>query len=208
MQCSLCKSKAELFFQNKNKEYYICSTCAAVTMNSDNFLSVEQEIIRYQEHHNDVTDIRYQTFVNPIVKEVLNDFNKEAFGLDFGCGTGPVISKLLRDQNYNVATYDPFFDNNVSALKKCYDFIVCCEVIEHFHNPLKEFKLLKSLLESHGKLYCMTDLYHPSIDFDKWYYKNDDTHVIFYQEKTFEWIKEQLGFSNVTNSNRLIVFEN
>jgi hypothetical protein len=50
-------------------------------------------------------------------------------------------------------------------------------------------------------------LYNENIDFDKWYYKNDDTHVIFYQKNTFEWIKEKLNFSKVSCSDRLVIFE-
>ena len=43
----------------------------------------------------------------------------------------------------------------------------------------------------------MTDLYDESIGFHKWYYKNDPTHVFIYQKKTIEWIKNNIGFSDV-----------
>jgi len=173
----------------------------------DNYFSKEKEIERYKEHNNDVTDLGYQKFVNPIVKEVISNFKSSDNGLDFGCGTGPVITKLLRDQNYNITTYDPFFDNNVKALNQQYNYIACCEVIEHFHNPFKEFQLLKSLLKPNGRLMCMTDIFNPTINFEKWYYKDDETHVIFYQKNTFDWIAKHLGFSNVKVEKRLIVFE-
>lgn len=171
------------------------------------FTSTAQEKSRYQQHNNDVNDPRYQDFVRPIVNGILTDFTKKDCGLDFGCGTGPVISKLLRDQNYTIKTYDSLFDNNMNVLNKRYNFIACCEVIEHFHNPFKEFQLLKSLLKPRGKLFCMTELYCENIDFDTWYYKNDDTHVIFYNIKTIKWLKETLRFSKVTIQDRLIVFE-
>jgi 2-polyprenyl-3-methyl-5-hydroxy-6-metoxy-1,4-benzoquinol methylase len=177
-------------------------------MNPNHFVSPSQEIKRYKNHNNDINDIGYQNFVKPILNGVLTDFNSTNIGLDFGCGTGPVITKLLRDKNYNITTYDPFFDNNLTALKTTYNFIVCCEVIEHFHNPLKEFKLLKSLLKLNGKLYCMTDVYKETINFESWYYKNDETHVFFYHKNTFDWIKNELDFSKVTVLNRLIIFEN
>jgi len=176
-------------------------------MNPCNYLSLEQEKNRYQEHNNDVNDVRYQNFVKPIINAVTTDYRKSDYGLDFGCGTGPVITKLLQDVNYNITTFDPFFNNNPEVLKTTYNFITCCEVIEHFHNPLKEFRLLKSLLKPSGKLYCMTELYNDIINFEQWYYKNDDTHVIFYHFKTFAWIKEKLNFSRVRNSGRLVTFE-
>jgi len=99
-------------------------------------------------HNNDVNDSGYHKFVSPIVNAVLNDFLPEHKGLDFGAGTGPVISKLLTDRNYQIKQYDPYFFNLPELLQKKYDYIVCCEVIEHFYDPDKEFQLLKSLLKA------------------------------------------------------------
>jgi hypothetical protein len=31
-------------------------------------------------------------------------------------------------------------------------------------------------------------------DFEGWWYHRDPTHVVFYSERTFEWIAECLGF--------------
>jgi len=207
MKCSLCNSPTVIFLKSNFKEYFQCENCEAILLNSNNYPSPSEEVLRYKEHNNDVNDIRYQKFVCPIVNAVQQDFDSTKSGLDFGCGTGPVITKLLRDKSYPITTYDPFFDNKPEVLKTNYDFIVCCEVIEHFHNPLKEFKLLKSLLKPNGKLYCMTDLFSKNIDFEKWYYKDDNTHVIFYHQNTFDWIKENISFSKVVVNNRLITLE-
>lgn len=207
MKCSLCNSNTIFFIEIKNRQYNKCNNCAAILMHPKNYYSIENEIARYQEHNNNVNDVGYQKFVNPIVEEVFSSFKSIHKGLDFGCGTGPVITKLLRDQNYDITTYDPFFDNNLKALETTYNYIVCCEVIEHFHRPLKEFKLLSSLLKPNGMLYCMTDLYDSTIDFRNWYYKDDKSHVVFYQKETLEWISKTLNFSKVTFKNRLIVFE-
>lgn len=103
--------------------------------------------------------------------------------------------------------YDPFFYNNKETLKSKYNFIACCEVIEHFHNPLNEFKLLRSLLSPGGVLYCKTDIYSESIDFESWYYKFDPTHVFFYHKNAFQWIQENTFFSKVEIKGRLIEFE-
>ena len=207
MKCILCSSNTSLFYTENNKTYYQCSHCESICLDTQNFPSNNEELERYLEHNNDIEDLGYQKFVQPIVVSVLENFNKNHNGLDFGCGPGPVISKLLKDKNYNITPYDPFFANNQRALTKKYDYIVCCEVIEHFHNPLKEFKLLKSLLKPNGKLFCMTDLYAEDINFKKWYYKNDQTHVIFYHKNTFNYIQKKVGFSKITVANRLITAE-
>ena len=161
---------------------------------------------RYEEHINDVNDLGYQNFVLPITSSVLKDFSPTDKGLDFGAGTGPVISKILADNNYSIVQYDIFFHNYPDLLKTKYNYIVCCEVIEHFYHPKKEFELLLNLLQPNGKLFCMTDLYNENIDFHKWYYKNDQTHVFIYHKNTIEWIQKEIGFSDITIDGRLITF--
>ncbi len=205
-KCPLCKSDAKFFEKTENRLYYICTCCKGIFMDEKDRVNPEEEKKRYEQHNNDVEDERYQNFVSPITNSVLNDFGVKDKGLDFGAGTGPVISKILEDNGYQIKQYDPYFHNFPNLLKQQYNYIVSCEVIEHFYNPDKEFELLKSLLLSGGKLYCMTDIYNSSIDFKKWYYKEDETHVFIYQAETFEWIKEHYNFSDMHIDNRLIVF--
>lgn len=115
---------------------------------------------------------------------------------------------MLNDNSYNISSYDPFFHNHPELLEESYDYIACCEVIEHFYNPSREFYLLKKLLKKDAKLYLMTELYDDSIDFDSWYYKNDPTHVFFYHRDTFKWIMKEFNFSDVTINHRLITISN
>jgi SAM-dependent methyltransferase len=206
MICRLCFAKAEEFFNISGKRYHRCRQCLAVFLAPGCQLSKNDEKRRYQEHNNNVEDPGYQKFVEPIVSKVQKNFTKKQRGLDFGAGTGPVITKLLSDKGYHLKLYDPYFWNYPDNLKEKYDFIVCCEVIEHFRNPAKWFKLLKSLLKPGGGLYCMTDLYSDMVNFRKWYYKDDPTHVFFYHQKTLAWIKSQIGFSSLKVDGRLIQF--
>ncbi|HET8861191.1 class I SAM-dependent methyltransferase [Marivirga sp.] len=164
------------------------------------------EIDRYTTHNNDVNDPRYRTFVSPITNGILKHFGGIHHGLDFGSGTGPVITVVLREKGYSIDSYDPYFDNRPKVLKETYHYIACCEVVEHFHDPSLEFQRLKKLLKPNGKLFIMTDLYHEDIIFENWYYKNDPTHVFFYQESTFECIKKKFGFKSVEITGRLITF--
>jgi len=160
------------------------------------------------KHNNDVDDINYQKFVSPIILSIIRDFTHQSKGLDFGAGSGSAITKILTDHNYNIVQYDPFFHNDPDLLNDKYDCIACCEVIEHFHNPKKEFILLKNLLKKNGKLYCMTNIYNDNIDFHTWDYKNDITHIFIYQKETIHWIKEKYGFTDVEIEGRLITFFN
>lgn len=202
-QCPLCKKEGEFFLKH---EYLRCSHCDAIFKHPRLLPSIEEEKKRYTLHNNDVEDPKYQKFVSPLTDAICDHFAPQSLGLDFGCGSGPVISKVLSDNGYKILQYDPLFYNDKKALEKKYDYIVCCEVIEHFHNPNKEFALLRSLLKEGGKLYCKTHPFDESIDFASWYYKEDETHVFFYQENTFLWIKEHFGFSVVELDGRMITF--
>jgi len=204
IKCPLCSGNADYFHTSKTTEYFKCITCRALFMNPGNYLNRHDEKERYLEHNNDVNDPRYQNFVSPIVNCIKKNFKPESRGLDFGSGTGPVITDLLRNAGYNINTYDPYFDNRPELLEESYDYIACCEVIEHFHNPAEEFSLLRSILSTKGKLICMTDLYDDTINFSKWYYKDDPTHIFFYHTETLEWIKNRFNFSSLTIEKRLI----
>ncbi|QGU00323.1 hypothetical protein SYNTR_1729 [Candidatus Syntrophocurvum alkaliphilum] len=207
MNCSLCSGSTSWFYNFRNMDYYKCGACSSVFLHPKYFLSSDEEKARYEEHNNCVDDKGYQKFVSPIVNAVKERFSIDARGLDFGAGTGPVITKLLSDEGFSLELYDPFFWNNPEVLESTYDFIVCCEVIEHFKDPLKEFKLLRSLLNPGGVLYCMTEVYSEDRDFEKWHYKNDATHVFFYHKDAFKWIKDNLKFSRLDINGRLIELE-
>ncbi len=205
MTCPLCQDK-NVHRREDEPSFFSCSHCKTVFKDPTYFLSLKEEKERYLLHENHVEDPRYQQFVTPIVSAVTDAFPSSNEGLDFGAGTGPVISKLLTDQGYNMKLWDPFFHPHSSVLDHAYDFIVCCEVIEHFHHPRKEFSTMFQLLKPNGKLFCMSEILPKNKDFSQWHYKNDPTHVIFYCKENLRWIQESLGFSNVEIDGRLIVF--
>ena len=203
--CPLCNSVADEYYKTKKRTFFSCQGCRAVFLPERYFVDENAEISRYSQHNNDVSDERYQNFVSPIVEHIMDDFSSNDIGLDFGAGTGPVISKMLTDRGYTIRQYDPYFHNFPELLDSRYDYIACCEVIEHFYDPTKEFELLKNLLVPGGKLFCMTSIYNDNIDFPNWYYKNDPTHVFFYREETLKYIKDQFGFSDLSIKNNLII---
>lgn len=206
MNCILCESSTKKFWKSKNREFVECTNCGGIQLLPQFYISKQREEARYLTHNNDVDDPKYQDFVKPITSRILKDFTSEKTGLDYGCGTGPVATSQLKKEGFNVSLYDLYFYPVKEVLDFKYDFIICCEVMEHFAAPKKEFGELASLLKPGGKLYCKTSLYSEKVDFDNWYYKNDVTHVFFYTAKSLEWIKENLGFSTLEIHSKLIVF--
>lgn len=206
-RCRLCAAPVTFFHHWRGRDYWQCQTCHGVQMDHQHLPDKQSETAVYLTHENDVEDPRYQQFVSPITNAVLQHFSPEDIGLDFGAGPGPVISKLLNEQGYATRLYDPVFHPDKSVLDQQYDYIICCEVIEHFHAPAAEFNRLTTLLKPGGKIFCMTRLIDESVDFPSWHYKNDITHVFFYHRDSLAFISEQFGFRSVTVDQRLIILE-
>lgn len=174
-------------------------------MHQKYYLSREEEKARYLTHNNDVNDPRYQKFVRPVIQAVTTHTKVHDRGLDYGAGTGPVITKLLQEKGYLMTTYDPIFIPNFEALITSYDFIVCCEVAEHFHNPQLEFQRFHQLLNIGGLLVIKTEFLTSDINFPKWYYINDPTHTLFYSPKGMLYLLRQYGFQSLNISSRMVI---
>lgn len=203
--CRLCDHHLEFFQETKKRQYYRCPHCDSIQLEERQILDKQTEKKRYDTHNNDVFDLGYQKFVSPITQYIFRTFSSNQLGLDFGAGPGPVISKLLIDKGYQINQYDPFYQPNKDVLNHSYDYIVACEVIEHFNHPKQEFDLLKTLTHKKGQWIFMTEIYDDSIDFTEWYYKNDETHIIFYTHKTFNYLKDTYGFNHLAIDKRLII---
>ncbi len=208
LECPLCGKSGYFFITSRNVHYYRCSGCNSVFMASSCHLNYENEKIRYDQHNNDVHNPGYRKFVKPMVDKIKEEICIYSKGLDYGAGPGPVATVLLKESGYqSIALYDPFYWPDRNVLKKQYNFIICCEVIEHFRNPAQSFKLLRSLMLPGGSLYCMTVIYEENIDFHEWYYKNDPTHVFFYHPKALSFIENEYNFSSYFIEGRLICYK-
>ncbi|UZO80466.1 class I SAM-dependent methyltransferase [Aquimarina sp. ERC-38] len=160
-------------------------------------MSAQQEKERYLLHNNNPKDSGYRKFLQPIVDHVTTHYMATANGLDFGSGPIPAMEILLREKKYKITSYDPYFTATSLSQTTTYDFIIVCEVMEHFKNPAKEFSLLYSLLQTGGELICKTSLFNINTDFKNWWYKNDPTHVFFYTETTLQVILNQYKFKKL-----------
>ncbi len=206
--CPLCASGSTHYYADKQrgKQFYQCQVCSLIFLHPDLYLSPDEEKKVYLQHQNNIHDPGYQKFVSPLVQFATDHYSAESLGLDYGSGTGPVITHLLNQQGYTVKQYDPYFHCDPSALEINYDYILVCEVAEHFYHPDQEFTRFKNLLRPNGSLVISTSLYSDEINFENWHYHLDPTHVMLYQLKTFEWIRDAYNFSSLKKlSNRLVV---
>jgi SAM-dependent methyltransferase len=139
-----------------------------------------------------------------------SDKKKKLVGLDYGCGPGPVLGLMLRENGFELIDWDPIFvpDDSAIALGKsdAYDFITCTEVAEHFYDPSREFDTMNRLLKHGGVLAVLTS-FQPTekADFEKWHYIRDPTHVVFYSKLTFEKLAEERGWVDVSFPGKNVV---
>jgi hypothetical protein len=202
--CPLCGSDAHFFHTAFNRDYWECPMCCGVFLSPDQLLPPEMEYQEYCTHHNDVNDTGYQKFVMPLVDLITSNHYVKQIGLDFGAGSGPVVTKMLEDRGFTLQVYDPFFHPDTTVLDNTYDFIVTCEVVEHFYHPRETFNQLMKMLKPNGVLYCKTELFTDAIDFTQWRYPREATHVFFYRPQTVHWMTSSLnGVSATIYSNKI-----
>lgn len=202
MTCPLCAHPNPVdYWQDKRRRYLQCEQCALVFVDPNDRLDSRAEKEIYDLHQNDVDDLGYQAFLSrlsePLLAKLKHMSDKKANaeqpnaakkGLDFGCGPGPALAKMLQDAGHHVALYDLYYYPDKSVLETKYDFIVATEVIEHLYEPEAVWQLWLSLLKPKAYLGLMTKLVKDRDAFSRWHYKNDLTHVIFFSRETFEYL--------------------
>ena len=206
--CSVCESnEIRPFMLVGDKYYWTCNVCKARILSCKHWLSKEEEFKYYQTHQNISSDPAYQEFAAQLALPILDKLVPNSSGLDFGCGPDSALSAILRQHGHNMTLYDPFFFPAKNSLKKTYDFIVCSEAAEHFHQPAKEFKKFNSLLNENGWLGIMTNFQTENARFKNWHYRRDPTHVVFYRKETFEAIGKQFRWTAYFPSRNVVIFQ-
>lgn len=194
-QCSVCQDAAlRLLEVVSDVPYWRCGRCEATLMAPEHWLDRDAEKHIYDLHDNNPDDSGYQRFLSKIVDPILTRAPDEAHGLDFGCGPGPALARMLAAKGMEVSLYDPFYAPNPETLARRYDFITCTEVIEHLHNPHQVFQQLDELLKPGGWLGVMTCFQTDDARFANWHYRRDPTHVVFYRETTLQWLARAMGW--------------
>lgn len=192
--CPLCRSPdTDGFFQDRQRDYLRCRHCRLVFVPPHQHLTEEAEKAVYDYHQNDVENAGYRQFLSRLATPLSRRLPTPASGLDYGCGPGPLLAKMLREQGHTMHTFDPYYANRPEILQNKFDFVTCTEVIEHFRQPGQEFNLLFGLLKPGGYLGIMTKLVIDADAFSRWHYKNDMTHIGFFSADTLQWLASSHG---------------
>jgi SAM-dependent methyltransferase len=187
--CPLCLSSGVVFYwRDQRRDYWQCHECQLIFVPRHFFLTSAEEKAEYDKHQNDSNDNRYRGFLTRIAQPVWERQPRGSRGLDFGCGPGPTLSLILREKGLDVVDFDPIYVPDANVWQRRYDFITASEVLEHCHDPRMELERLWQILRPNGLLAIMTKRTRDKQSFATWHYKNDPTHVMFYNEATFAWM--------------------
>ncbi|OUR98552.1 hypothetical protein A9Q84_03830 [Halobacteriovorax marinus] len=206
-KCPLCRnSKISQCFEDKSRAYYLCDTCKLIFVPENSLLNLKEEREIYDLHENDPSDPRYREFMERMLTPLRKYISGE--GLDFGCGPGPVVAPILKEEGIEVSNYDPIFFPDNSLLEKRYQFVVATEVIEHIYESKEGFEQMLSVLAPYGGLGIMTSFYPDDINkFKNWGYMRDPTHVRFFSQKTFEWMANKYQLELEIPSRNVVIFK-
>lgn len=193
-KCPLCFNTRSLkkIEGPDSRSYRACNNCMLIFAESHFLPSEESERKRYLTHDNSIHNKGYVKFLNQAIEPALPYLNKNMHGLDFGCGPVPVLSAILKQKGFSSDYYDPIFFPEIHEQE--YDYIFATESFEHFFQPPKEINMIRNLLKPGGLLIVMTEKWKSHEAFANWYYATDFTHVVFYHEKTLEFIALHFGF--------------
>jgi 2-polyprenyl-3-methyl-5-hydroxy-6-metoxy-1,4-benzoquinol methylase len=182
--CKICGAETDKVHDKKFKQdYFFCPGCRFISLEEAKIPSPEEEKEDYLSHDNSLECQGYVNMFREFIEKAVSPFiSAPADVLDFGCGHGPVLAHLLKEKGFRVDTYDPYFAPGKVYENKSYNMITSTEVVEHLRDPMKELKLLKSLLKP-GALLAVMTLFHPDDEkkFLEWYYKREITHIAFYK---------------------------
>ena len=193
--CPVCRDLATRAFTSvQDRRYWRCDTCAATFLDPAERPSPEVELAHYRHHRNDPTDPGYRRFLARLADPLLARLAPRSTILDYGCGPGPALARMLEEAGHRVSLFDPFFAPDPAPLQGRYDAVTCTETAEHFHDPHREFDRLGALLKPGGWLALMTCWQTDDARFADWHYRRDPTHVVFYKSSTLEHIARSRGW--------------
>ena len=209
--CLLCNGSSSHILHRTDdrhgvREFWDCDECGLVFVPTEFHLPESAEIERYLMHNNAPSDRGYRDFLSRLWKVLKPKLPDGATGLDFGCGPGPALAQMMREEGFEISLYDPYFFPDKSVLEDRYDFVTCTETVEHLRTPLTEFRLIDTLIVPGGRLGVMTGMLEDRAGFSSWYYQRDPTHIGFYSRHTMLWVGREMGWYVEFPSTNVTIF--
>jgi SAM-dependent methyltransferase len=174
-------------------ERYGCPKCDAVFgpmkyLDLDpEFVGQDYELIYTRHQEADLTEVEVHAFHECAPR-------RDGVYLNWGCGSWSKSVSTLRREAWNVFGFEPFAETgdpaiikSKSALPAPLDGIFSNNVIEHFIDPVAQFKEFHSLLKPGGRMVHSSPCY-------AWSYAYTRFHTFFPLGRSADVLAEQTGF--------------
>jgi SAM-dependent methyltransferase len=179
-------------------QFHLDQKTHLVLKDRKHWISLEDAKARYDTHHNGEDNLEYIAYQKRIFDEFIGIYMNRGKTLDYGCGEGAVLKQFID----NLAVYDLFYHTDASIFEQSFDNIIMIEVVEHFEDPLNDFKRLTELLNPGGRLLIQTQFYENYETIHQWWYVRDATHVVFYNLEAFKYISAYFGLQVIYTDNK------
>jgi SAM-dependent methyltransferase len=193
--CRVCNNHAVIVFED-SRPFYLCDNCGLIF--TDCPLSREETVQHYQSQHANVFDWHNEA------KRVLEAVRFAVIPrkiLDYGSGSG-FLADEFRSMGYDVDNYEPMLHGDFMSENygNNYDLVILKEVIEHVEDVVKVINRICSVTRPGGSIFIgtlMTDAIINESDkfkesFNNWWYKDDQSHISFFCQLTFEHICREI----------------
>ncbi len=192
---------------NRTRTFYFCPVCELIFVPSAEWLSPEEEKLRYANHENSAHNSEYVRYLTGISREIDRIPTPHPKILDFGSGPEYVLTRVLRKRGFDCEPYDPVYDLGEEQLSSQFDIVIICETIEHVRDIQKELLLLQRVCNPRGYIFIHTELYPRKEDFLHWWYALDPTHINFFSDNALVTLARLLKRSifHTNNKNEVIL---
>lgn len=203
LTCSICGSPSEFFMFMRGVKYFRCSKCNLVQSSHYRGKDLYHNVYKDKVHTSSARSGCRELFFVEWGAQLLNLNNPRI--LIFAPGSTPTF-KILSEQGMNVYAADisdglPYSDRFIHLRKdklpdKEFDIITMVEIIEHFDNPVGEFRRLSKHLSPDGIIAGTTDFYQGGAIWNNIYLYPKD-HISYFHHDSLAHLCDLLGLKCV-----------
>ncbi len=212
MDCLFCGYGETARVCVRSRAFFRCASCGGVFLSPEERLDRKAQRERYLFHRNDPDDAGYRTFLTNFASAVLSALPRRPRTVfDYGSGPVPALAGVLDGLlggGTDIRCWDPFFAPGTVFFPGGAELVTCLEVAEHFESPAEGFAGLCRACRPGGAVAVGTlTVPEREKDFERWWYKEDRTHVSFYSGKALDicGLRAGLGCARVL-SGRIFLF--
>jgi SAM-dependent methyltransferase len=218
--CGCTSTSIEQFFSSGETDFYLCNNCglvfrypmpSLVELDCIYAKLYQENMIELKQTNQESNDFAIRQYANYIKKNYLS---RESRLLDYGCGSGLLVSYLNSD-GYNATGIErseharnyALLHRELNILRSMdeiadgsVDLITMIEVIEHLPDPFKEMEHIYEKLSSNGALFITTPNLNglrARMERGNWREATKKFHVVLFNLSSLQKLLKKSGFKDI-----------